>query len=95
MSEEFDHLFEVLTGYGVIVVVGLWVCIVRLRDYEGFLWQPIWPSVWILLRFGGQLGVPIVSCSISVIGLCLVNQISCLFGGVNCIFLVGGWTHEW
>lgn len=90
VSEEFYHLFEVLTVYGVMVVVELWVCIVRLRDYEGFLWQPIRPSVWILLRFGGELDVPI-----SVIGLCPMNQIPCLFGGVNCIFLVGGWTCEW
>lgn len=27
------------------------------------------------------MGVPIMSHSISMIGLCLVNQISCLFGG--------------
>lgn len=30
VSEEFNHLFEVLTVYGVKVVLELWICIVRL-----------------------------------------------------------------
>lgn len=30
VSEEFNHLFEVLIVYGVKVVLELWICIVRL-----------------------------------------------------------------